>query len=107
MLVQVEKTGRLRNLGKRAAFYGNFNIHKRNAVIFRNEHIKTVIKSVLIQMRNRRFFCNAGIKAHRYMQNEEGYEMDFATNYLGNRLLTLLLLPLMPDTANLRQLVCM
>ena len=68
MLVQVEKTGRLRNLGKRAAFYGNFNIHKRNAVIFRNEHIKTVIKSVLIQMRNRRFFCR---RAERKMQKQD------------------------------------
>lgn len=41
-------------------------------------------------------FCNAGIKAHHYIENEEGIEMDFATNYLGNRLLTLLLLPYMP-----------
>ena len=68
MLVQVEKTGRLRNLGKRAAFYGNFNIHKRNAVIFRNEHVKTVIKSVLIQMRNRRFLCR---RAERKMQKQD------------------------------------
>jgi len=41
-------------------------------------------------------FCNAGIKSHRFMRNAEGIEMDFATNYLGNRLLTNLIVPLMP-----------
>lgn len=41
-------------------------------------------------------FCNAGIKAHHYTLTEDGIEMDFATNYLGNRLLTNLLVPLMP-----------
>ncbi len=46
-------------------------------------------------------FCNAGVKAHRYTLTEDGIEMDFATNYLGNRLLTNLLLPLMPIGAHI------
>lgn len=64
----------------------------------------TSIQSFVRSLEGKRItalFCNAGIKAHRYMQNEEGYEMDFATNYLGNRLLTLLLLPLMPEGAHI------
>ncbi len=45
-------------------------------------------------------FCNAGIKAHRFTRNDEGVEMDFATNYLGNRLLVNLLVPLMAPQAH-------
>jgi len=46
-------------------------------------------------------FCNAGVKAHQYTLTKEGIEMDFATNYLGNRMLTDLLLPLMAPGAHI------
>ena len=42
---------------------------------------------------------NAGIMAHPHGVTEEGYELQFGTNYMGPALLTHLLLPLMQRTA--------
>lgn len=40
-------------------------------------------------------FCNAGVKAHRFTTTEEGVELDYATNYMGNRRLADLMVPIM------------
>ncbi|ANB13698.1 Env9p [Sugiyamaella lignohabitans] len=42
---------------------------------------------------------NAGIMATPYELNNDGYEMQFATNYMGHALLTRIMLPLLEKTA--------
>ncbi len=50
-------------------------------------------------------FCNAGYMAREYSLSVDGYEMDMATNYLGNKLLCELILPLMPTRAHIVNMV--
>ena len=50
-------------------------------------------------------FCNAGILAHSHTLSPDGYETDFATNYLGNALLCELIVPHMPQGSHIVNMV--
>lgn len=50
-------------------------------------------------------FCNAGYMARRYELSVDGYEKDMATNYLGNKLLLELIIPLMPQEGHIVNMV--
>jgi len=50
-------------------------------------------------------FCNAGYMARQYELSVDGFEMDMATNYLGNKLLCELLIPRMRVGAHIVNMV--
>ena len=50
-------------------------------------------------------FNNAGVISRSYTVTADGFENTFSVNYFGPRLLTLLLLPKMPEEANIVNMV--